>query len=598
MNLNEVRESYQQITDSEQEKHYKLNRTIIRVGTMRLVIVLACLALCYFMWHNTLIVVSGILLSVIAFGALLLFHNRLFRRRLYSEIQIKNAENEMNGLDYDFSAFDGAAEKMNAEHSFSLDLDLFGKRSFFQSMNRTVTSFGKDALADNILYPLENKKDIETRQDALRELASKPKLMNHFRTIGMMSGVDNLNTKDFSDAFSQPYYFLKNKFWMVMLYLFPALYVIWILLFAIDIIPGSTFIYLYILTLAISSVPIKKSNKVFGVFDKKTSVLDTYSQLFGIVENEVFSSKLLNDYQQQLKEKTSASVAIAELKSHHNNLAMSNTFPVFLFFNPFLIWNVRYAAKVEKWMHLHKSNIAQWFDAVARFDALVSMSMFAYNHPDYNYPEVADSFVFEGSELGHPLLKRKVCVKNDVHIPQKPYFLVVTGANMAGKSTYLRTIGINYVMACTGMPVCAERLKFFPGKLVTNLRTADSLADNESYFFAELKRLKMIIDRLQSGEELFIILDEILKGTNSEDKQKGSLALMRQLISLKGNGVIATHDLVLGNLEKENPDFVKNYRFEADIRNDQLFFSYKIREGVAQNMNASFLMRKMGITGL
>ena len=196
------------------------------------------------------------------------------------------------------------------------------------------------------------------------------------------------------------------------------------------------------------------------------------------------------------------------------------------------------------------------------------------------------------------MIHRDICVRNDVNISKSPFFLVITGANMAGKSTYLRTIGINHTLACAGAPVCAEQLTFYPGRLVTNLRTADSLADNESYFFAELKRLKMIIDRLQSGEELFIILDEILKGTNSEDKQKGSLALMKQLIALNGNGIIATHDLVLGNLESEYPDNVKDYRFEADITNDNLTFSYKIREGVAQNMNACFLMKKMGITGL
>jgi len=294
----------------------------------------------------------------------------------------------------------------------------------------------------------------------------------------------------------------------------------------------------------------------------------------------------------------SASEAIRKLKSHHSNLGQSVVFPVFLILNPFLLWNVRYACKVEKWILEHKDHIGRWFDAIGKFDAFVSLSFYTYNHPDYAFPEITDFFVFEGKGLGHPLIKRDICVRNDVLLPKKPYFLVVTGANMAGKSTYLRTIGINHIMACAGMPVCAESLKIFPGKLVTNLRTADSLADNESYFFAELKRLKMIIDRLKSDEELFIILDEILKGTNSEDKQKGSFALMRQLLALNGNGVIATHDLLLGKLEQEYPDNVKNYRFEADIKSDHLIFSYKLKEGIAQNMNASFLMKKMGITGL
>lgn len=168
---------------------------------------------------------------------------------------------------------------------------------------------------------------------------------------------------------------------------------------------------------------------------------------------------------------------------------------------------------------------------------------------------------------------------------------------MAGKSTYLRTVGVNHLLASVGLPVCAKRLTFFPGRLLTNLRTSDSLVNSESYFLAELKRLKMIIDRLESGEEgLLIILDEILKGTNSEDKQRGSLALMKRLVRLGGNGIIATHDLALGSLEQEFPQEISNWHFDAVLQDERLTFSYKLQEGVARNMNASFLMRTMGIT--
>lgn len=186
--------------------------------------------------------------------------------------------------------------------------------------------------------------------------------------------------------------------------------------------------------------------------------------------------------------------------------------------------------------------------------------------------------------------------ENDATIPSRPYFLIITGANMAGKSTYLRTIGVNYLLACMGCPVCCESLTLYPAQLITSLRTTDSLSDNESYFFAELKRLKRIIDLLDEGQELFIILDEILKGTNSADKQKGSLDLIRQFMRLKADGIIATHDLLLGTLADQFPEYIRNYCFEADIKDNELTFSYRLREGVAQNMNACFLMRKMGIT--
>ena len=166
---------------------------------------------------------------------------------------------------------------------------------------------------------------------------------------------------------------------------------------------------------------------------------------------------------------------------------------------------------------------------------------------------------------------------------------------MAGKSTYLRTIGINFILAMMGAPVCAKKMEITPCRLYTSLRTTDSLTENESYFFAELKRLQQMIDRLKNGEKLFIILDEILKGTNSIDKQRGSLALVARLVGLDAVGVIATHDLQLGTLSGQFPGYIKNFRFEAEIKDDELFFPYKLQPGIAENMNAYFLMKKMGI---
>lgn len=598
MNINEVESYYSNIIIKYKGESDQLKKIIFWVGTIRLIIAIAAIVGAYILWENTSIVIASIAIFFITFLALMKYHNRLFIKKSYCEQQITNAQNELKGINYDFSAFDGAPEKTDAEHSFSLDLDLFGKRSFFQSINRTVTSFGKDTLANIFIYPFENKKDIIDQQKAVEELKQKTKLLSHFRAIGQMSEADSLNSKDFSASFKRPPILKNSILWKSMLYIIPLIHIVSGLLIYLDIIAGGYYSIIYILTLGISVLPGKKVMQIKETFDEKSKVLDTYSKLFKIIEDENVQSHKLKNIQSQLKGVANASYAINQLKSYHNNLTVSYTFPVLLLFNPYLLWNVRYAIKVEQWTEKYKLEIEQWFEAIAEFDMLVSIGTFAFNHPDYIYPEIADKFIFEGKALGHPMLHRDTCVRNDVNISKTPFFLVITGANMAGKSTYLRTIGINHTLACAGAPVCAESLAFYPCRLVTNLRTADSLADNESYFFAELKRLKMIIDRLQAGEELFIILDEILKGTNSEDKQKGSMALMKQLISLNGNGIIATHDLLLGNLEQEYPDNVKDYRFEADITNDQLTFSYKIREGVAQNMNACFLMKKMGITGL
>lgn len=597
MNLDKVRDVYKKIIVVNTDESSKLKKEIFRVGTIRLIVVLAGLFGAYYFWGNGWQVVLSLVVMVVAFAILLKYHQRLHNRKLYSDISIRDAKNELAGLDYNFSAFDGSAEKINAEHSFSLDLDLFGERSFFQSVNRTVTPFGKDALANRFTKPTKDKENILSTQQAIKELTAKIEQSFRFRTLGNMSENVRPDFTQWKELFAKPSKYYGNLFWRVMLYLVPASYLILAVLCIFGLAETSLYLPLWIGLLIFSSLPLKNTIKIAEVLDTKGKVLNAYSGLFAEIENGDFESDLLKKIQQDLKA-SNASRSTKMLQSYIENMGQSVTFPVMFFFNPVLLWNVRYAYKIEQWIKQHKDDVEAWFDAVGEFDSLVSLALFAYNHPDYTFPTPKDEFTFEGKALGHPLIKRDVCVRNDVSIPQQGYFLVVTGANMAGKSTYLRTIGLNHLLANIGAPVCAEGLNFHPGSLITNLRTSDSLADNESYFFAELKRLKMIIDRLQSGEKLFIILDEILKGTNSQDKQRGSIALMKQLISLQGNGIIATHDLVLGELENEFPANVKDYCFEADIKDNNLSFSYQLRDGVAQNMNACFLMKKMGIAGL
>lgn len=599
MTIDQVKQHYINIVEAQSTILQSIKKNIFRIGTIRLIIAVLCIILSYITWGDAGTVGAIISVSLILFLFFMNKHSQLFRKKVYTENLIKNAQDELRALDYDFSVFDGAPEKIDAEHSYSLDLDLFGERSFFQSLNRTVTSFGKNSLADTLIYPLTDNSAIIDQQKAVQELSTKTELLAHFRATGQMNEDNSLNTKNFSESFDQPILLLNSNLWKALIYIVPAIYIAMAFLVSFDIVSGTWFALLYILTFGLSAIPNKKVTTIKDTFEQKSAILDTYAKLLKIIENDEFESHELKSLKNNLSiNNNNASRCIAQLKSLHGCLEIAFAYPMLLLLNPILLWNVKYAIAIEKWIDQHKNEIDIWFASLAKFDSLVSLGMFAFNHPDYTYPTPKDHFIFEGKSLGHPMIRRDVCVKNDVSITKSPYFLVVTGANMAGKSTYLRTVGINHTLACAGMPVYADSLIFYPNHLVTNLRTADSLADNESYFFAELKRLKMIIDRLQSGEEIFIILDEILKGTNSEDKRKGSIALMKQLISLNGNGIIATHDLELGNLEKEYPQNVKNYCFEADITDDRLSFTYQMREGVAQNMNASFLMRKMGITGI
>lgn len=580
------------------QKISTLNKRIHLIGTIRLIIFLGAAISLYLLrdesW-TTLVLLT--IVFAIPFIVLMIVHNKYFYKRTYTETRLKLNEDELNAINYDFSAFDGAKEMIDGEHSFSLDLDLFGDKSFFQSLNRTVTSQGKKLLAEWFINPADKKEDVLSRQEAITELSKRQDLFQHFYTLGKINKENNKSIEildkirqDFDQSIASPV-------WKILTWIVPAIWVILIGCNSFGLIQEKWIGIYSIIAIIVAYWNSKQVMQLYNSVDKMENILKTYSSLIEVIENEEFTSSELKKISEKLKNNNrKASESLKTLSRHIG--ALNQRFSLAgAILNILFMRDTRHSIALVKWKERHHNDIVGWIEALAKIDAYLSMGNYAFNHPDYIYPEVSDNyFVMEGKALGHPLINRDVCVRNKIDIPKSPWFLIITGANMAGKSTYLRTVGINYLMACTGLPVCADKMIFYPAHLVTSLRTSDSLASNESYFFAELKRLKMIIDRLQKGERLFIILDEILKGTNSADKQKGSMALMKQLVKLQSCGIIATHDLVLGSLEEEFPNEIKNYRFEADITDNELTFSYQLREGVAQNMNACFLMRKMGIT--
>lgn len=578
-----------------------LKRRMHQIGTLRLLLVIGALIALWLLRaeSNTLLGMVFVAFAL-PFGLLMMWHNRLEARKTHEETLMELNQNERKGLDYDFSAFDGAPEKADSQHAFSLDLDLFGASSLFQSLNRTVTSFGKERLAKWFLRPLDQKAAIEHRQTAIQELARLIAFRQQFYVVGrthLQEASHPFDQERLQRLLAEPPYFQSHTIWRLLIWLIPALWLLAAGAYLMDWIPGSFFNLFIVGCMVVAYAPTKQVNRIYNTVNKLESTFRGYSELMALIEQTRFTAAPLQELQASLThEQESASQAIRRLSRYIGGLDQRFSLAGIIL-NVLILRDIRHALLLEEWRATQGTHLTQWFDTLAQMDAYNSLGGFAFNHPDYRYPHLTDHyFTLEGKGLGHPLLDRKRCVRNDIHLPKAPWFLIITGANMAGKSTYLRTVGINYLLACVGAPVCATELTLCPAHLVTSLRTSDSLTNHESYFFAELKRLRMIIQRLQQGERLFIILDEILKGTNSIDKQKGSLALMRQLVAQQACGIIATHDLVLGDLEKEYPEAVKNYRFEADIQGDELSFSYQLREGVAQNMNACFLMRKMGIT--
>jgi hypothetical protein len=590
--LSKLHDRYLTVIEENTTASGRLKREMHLLGTVRLLLVAGLIALwVLFGGWDWAFLTAGSALFIVPFVWLMVRHNKLSGRKSYADALRVLCENEIKGLDYDFSAFDGAADKADAGHPFSPDLDIFGERSLFQSLNRTVIPQGREMLAEWFSAPLAEKSAIFARQRAVKELSEKLELRQHFHVTGI------LRRKGGEVTFAEPLRFTKSLFWRAMIWIVPAAWVVLIALYAAGWVNIAALSVAFIVSFAIANSKIKRINKIHNVTDKTSAALETYSRLMEITEGAGLSSELFKGIGERLLSGGfPASRAIKQLSNRLNALDQRANMVVAIL-NIFVLWDIRSIIRVAEWHDKHSRHVEKWLNALGEFDALCSLSGFAYNHPDYTYPEISeDYFSMSGHGLGHPLMRREGCVTNDIDIDRHPRFLIITGANMAGKSTYLRTVGVNFVLACVGAPVFASRLTVSPCNLVTSLRTSDSLADGESYFFAELKRLKMMIDRLRAGERLFIILDEILKGTNSADKQRGSLALVRQLVALKTCGIIATHDLALGGLRDELPEFVQNFRFEADIVGDSLSFTYKLREGVAENMNASYLMQKMGIT--
>ena len=607
-NIEAIKEEYRRLAAEAELGVEAVRCRIGQVSAARLLLFVAAGAGVYAVRSMGGVVVTLTLLAAVALFLLLVKqHNRLFRRREELETEARMAREELGGLELDYSPFDGADELRDAAHLYGFDLDLFGRRSLFQAVNRTCTAPGRRRLAAWLAAHLTAPQEIRERQAAVAELARQAGFCRRFRLLGLLqkgAAADEEELRLWAEAPSQFGRSRWARWWpaavvstnMVCL---AAVLAGWLTATAW----GTVWAVLVVLSFRFT----QRINKWQAAYGRKLQVLSTYAELLQLMDGQTAEAKLLRDIRELTGgEERRASQAIRRLGRLMHELDQRNNLFMYALLNGSFGWEVRQVLRIEAWKEQHAAHLPRWMEAIGRMDALCSLATFAYNHPDYVFPTLltkeeseaahGSSFCFRAEGLGHPLMARERCVRNDIDMRRRPAFFIITGANMAGKSTYLRTVGVNFLLACTGAPVCATGMELTPVRLVTSLRTSDSLADNESYFFAELKRLKLIIDMLQRGEELFIVLDEILKGTNSVDKQRGSMALVRQLMALRANGIIATHDLLLGTLiETFPPHSIRNFCFEADIRNDELTFDYRLRTGVARNMNACFLMQKMGI---
>lgn len=575
----------------------QVKKQIFRISMLRLALFIAGIAGLYFFFNQTTLLIICICLTFLPLFILVKIHNRFFIRKEWLETQARIIQEELQALSGDYSSFEDGKEYVNPEHPYSFDLDIFGRRSLFQSINRTCTFFGKVRLAEWLQNHLHEKASIEKRQEMVREISEHTLFREQFRVAGLVHHSQSSNAEKIQAWSQSPAQYLHAGWVKAFIWGVP---VINSLLLITSLAGWTSFSWLGLsfgIFLVLSFGIIKRATYIQETYGKQLKSLNGYARLIALAKAEDWKSAGMQELMERFNLNGQSPIqALQQLSKELDRLDLRNNQFLYVLLEGSIFFQLQEIVRIERWKVRYGQHISEWLETVGELDTLCSLGTFAYNHPQYTYPELTEKpFCFLATQMGHPLMPASQCVKNDATIPSRPFFLIITGANMAGKSTYLRTIGVNYLLACVGTPVCCEKLKLHPNQLITSLRTSDSLSDNESYFFAELKRLKRIIDLLNQGKQLFIILDEILKGTNSMDKQKGSFDLIRQFMQLKANGIIATHDLLLGSLIKQFPEEIRNYCFEADIKENELTFSYKLREGVAQNMNACFLMKKMGI---
>lgn len=569
----------------------QISKKLVLSSTLRLIIFLAACASIYFFFGNINILAPLVITEIAIFLYLISRHTDLKREKEKLGALININEQELKILKTrDFSDLPDGKKFDPEDHEYSRDIDLFGKKSFFQFLNRTALKEGKARLAKILLA---NKTvDILKKQEAIKELALKADWRQNYSATATLVKTETDSKVILNWIRNYKSFVPKYMRW------FPAVFSILsvgiLTIYYFGIIGASQVLLWFIIGILITGFFLKKVNKLSGTVSKVQDTFQQYHQLLAFLETEDFESELMKEVKNSItSESKKASVILKQFSSAIDALDQRNNFLFGIFANGFFLWDLRQCYRLEKWIEHHHTAVEHWFEAVERTDAYNSLGNFTFNHAHYHFPEILENGAgISAKNLGHPLLDPSKRINNDFTIDGEQFF-IITGANMAGKSTFLRTVALQIVMSNIGLPVCAEYCSYGPVKLITSMRTSDSLGDDESYFFSELKRLKFIVDKIQT-ENYFIILDEILKGTNSTDKAIGSRKFVQRLVGTNSNGIIATHDLSLCEISQELEQ-VKNFYFDAEIVNDELHFDYHLKDGICQNMNASFLLRKMKI---
>jgi ABC-type multidrug transport system fused ATPase/permease subunit len=513
------------------------------------------------------------------------------RKKLLTYLEELN-RSEAKGLSFEPTDFSDGIRFADPHHPYSYDLDLFGSGSLYQYINRCGTELGEDRLARDLKALNYSRDELGERQAAVHELGTQLEFRQHVWALGRQLRAFTFDQTFLRSWLSEKPLIYGKSGYTTLRWVSPA---ITLLIAGLAIYDVSYFTLLFvamIIQIAIAGIQAKKIGDLQRGLSKGKDSLANYARIFELLTQQKYETPLMKKHLQTANEAfekvAQFSKLVNALESRMNPFAM-------MFGNGLFLYDFHAVSRVEAWREANAQQLPGWLESLAEWDALISLATIHYNNPSYTFAEYSEGNRLRGKAIGHPLISNKERVTNDFEIGSPATVWLITGANMAGKSTFLRTLGVNFVLGGMGSPVCASIWTMPLIALRTGMRTSDSLQDHQSYFYAELHRLQSIMEELRAGKPMVILLDEILKGTNSTDKQAGSRELIKQLKGLQALVVLATHDIALGDLEEQHPNQIANGCFEGKIENDQLTFDYTLHTGVAQKANATFLMRKMGI---
>jgi hypothetical protein len=571
------------------ETQFKEATKKFRLYTMLRLICFVFIILAIYWYHAT---ASDFILPMVGLGIFLFLVSQSSDAKLQREkmrIMIQFYQEELAVLTGDWSHYDSGERFKDGKHPFSTDMDLFGTKSIYQLLNRTVTHLGSLKLSKTLK---EGTTDKGLNQAAISDLSKQIHWCYQFLTEAKVFLKDN--EKEESIRTLKLLIFNQQGIAKVFKVLVPLAAISALIMNVLDLISSSTYLLCFLACLlpTIKFLPITNANsKVLNVLSNKIKGIN--QQLLLIqklkLESPIFKEKI----HAFLDGEAGVIDAIKQLDKISQRYDFRLNVLVGIVLNSFLAWDLRLLIDLRKWMNKHQENLEIWEEELAQMEVWISGSIYYFNHPESIFSEsISEEEPIEMIGLKHPFVSVDKCVSNDFKMDVDKHFVILTGPNMAGKSTYLRSVGLCFVFANAGFPVLAEKCRIPEISLYTSMRTSDDLTIESSYFHAELMRLRFIVDAIDSGKKVFIILDEILKGTNSKDKEEGSAMFLTKLRKLQTKGIIATHDLSLCNLANADAAFVNKY-FDSTIHENELSFDYRINDGICQNMNASFLLKKM-----